>query len=71
MKILILAFFAFCTVAFAQTYDTNNDVVQTFAGAGIPGYIDGQGQSTEFSSPSSIVADNSGNLYVLIIYESG
>jgi streptogramin lyase len=48
----------------AQTYDTNGEVVQTFAGAGIPGYIDGQGQSTEFSSPSSIVADNSGNLYV-------
>jgi hypothetical protein len=51
--------------AAAQTYDTNNDVVQTFAGAGIPGYIDGQGQSTEFSSTlGSIVSDTSGNLYV-------
>lgn len=54
--------------AAAQTYDTNNDVVQTFAGAGIPGLIDGQGQATEFSSPSSIVADTAGNLYV---YDSG
>ena len=48
----------------AQTYDTNNDVVQTFAGSGIPGYIDGQGQETEFSNPSEIVADTFGNLYV-------
>ena len=65
MRTLTLIFLAACTTAFAQTYDTNNDVVQTFAGAGIPGYIDGQGQSTEFSSAlGSIVADTAGNLYV-------
>lgn len=65
MRTLTLIFLAVCTTAFAQTYDTNNDVVQTFAGAGIPGYIDGQGQSTEFSSTlGSIVSDTSGNLYV-------
>ena len=48
----------------AQIYDTNNDVVQTFAGYGIPGYVDGQGQFTAFSSPNQIVSDTSSNLYV-------
>src|ERR1035438_3330496 len=48
----------------AQTYDTNNEVVQTFAGFGIPGYVDGQGQFTAFSSPSQIVSDTASNLYV-------
>ena len=48
----------------AQIYDTNNDVVQTFAGFGIPGYIDGQGQLTAFSSPAQIVSDTASNLYV-------
>jgi streptogramin lyase len=48
----------------AQIYDTNNDVVQTFAGFGIPGYLDGLGQLTEFSNPSQIVSDTAGNLYV-------
>jgi hypothetical protein len=50
--------------AAAQTYDTNNDFVETLAGFGIPGYVDGQGQLTAFSSPSQIVSDTSGNLYV-------
>ena len=49
----------------AQTYDTNNEVVQTFAGYGIPGYVDGQGMFTEFNQPSQIVADTANNLYVL------
>jgi hypothetical protein len=48
----------------AQIYDTNNDVVQTFAGFGLPGYVDGQGQFTAFSSPSQIVSDTASNLYV-------
>src|ERR1017187_243222 len=48
----------------AQTYDTNNEVVQTFAGYGIPGYVDGQGQLIAFSSPSQIVSDTASNLYV-------
>ena len=51
-------------LAQAQTYDTNNVVVQTFAGFGLPAYIDGQGQFTAFSNPSQIVADTAGNLYV-------
>jgi hypothetical protein len=50
--------------ATAQIYDTNNEVVQTFAGFGIPGYVDGQGQLTAFSSPSQIVSDTASNLYV-------
>lgn len=48
----------------AQNYDTNGDFVQTFVGSGIPGYIDGQGQLTEFSSPSIVLADTSSNLFV-------
>lgn len=50
--------------ATAQIYDTNNEVVQTFAGFGIPGLIDGQGQLTEFSTPTQIVSDTASNLYV-------
>src|SRR5665213_3409927 len=50
--------------ACAQTYDTNNEVVQTFAGSAFSGYMDGQGQLTMFSSPSQIVSDTSSNLYV-------
>lgn len=48
----------------AQTYDTNNVVVETFAGFGIPGYVDGQGQLTAFSGPSQIVSDTASNLFV-------
>jgi hypothetical protein len=64
MRILTLIFLAVCTTAFAQTYDTNGDFVQTFAGSGEVGYVDGQGQLTKFSNPSQIVADTSSNLYV-------
>jgi hypothetical protein len=48
----------------AQIYDTNGDYVQTFAGYGEQGWVDGQGQLTKFSNPSQIVADTSSNLYV-------
>jgi hypothetical protein len=48
----------------AQIYDTNNEVVQTFAGYGIPGYVDAQGQLAQFSNPSQIASDTASNLYV-------
>ncbi|MEI9865651.1 MAG: hypothetical protein WDN00_14095 [Limisphaerales bacterium] len=48
----------------AQTYDTNNVFVQTLAGYGIPGYVDGQGQLTAFSAPNQIASDTASNLYV-------
>jgi hypothetical protein len=48
----------------AQTYDTNGAVVQTFAGSGFSGYVDGAGQLTMFNNPRTIVADSFGNLYV-------
>lgn len=48
----------------AQTYDTNNVVVQTFAGYGIPGYVDAQGLLAQFSNPTQIVSDTASNLYV-------
>jgi hypothetical protein len=49
----------------AQTYDTNNVVVQTFAGSDFYGYVDGQGTQTMFNGPLFIVADSGGNLLVL------
>lgn len=51
--------------AYAQTYDTNNVVVQTFAGSGFSGYVDGQGTQTMFAGPAAIVADSSNNLFVV------
>src|SRR6266481_7828887 len=48
-----------------QVYDTNNVMVQTFAGSGFYGYVDGQGTQTMFYNPMSIVADSSSNLFVL------
>lgn len=52
----------------AQTYDTNNVVVQTFAGSGFSGYLDGQGTQTMFNGPLAIVADSSSNLFVFDYY---
>src|ERR1035437_1288736 len=48
----------------AQIYDTNNVVVQTFAGSGFSGYVDGIVELTMFNNPSAVVADSSGNLFV-------
>jgi sugar lactone lactonase YvrE len=48
----------------AQNYDTNNVMVSTFAGYGIPGYVDGQGLLTAFNDPTLIVSDTASNLYV-------
>ncbi len=48
----------------AQTYDTNGDYVQTFAGSGFAGYVDGVGQLTMFNNPNAIVADSHSNLFV-------
>ena len=51
-------------LAQAQNYDTNNVMVSTFAGYGIPAYVDGQGLLTAFNDPAQIVSDTSSNLYV-------
>jgi hypothetical protein len=69
MKTKILAVLAavmasFGWRAYAQTYDTNNEVVQTFAGSGFSGYVDGVGQLTMFNNPNAIVADSHSNLFV-------
>ena len=48
----------------AQIYDTNGDYVQTLAGSGFYGYIDGVGVLTMFHNPNAIVADSHGNLLV-------
>ena len=55
---------AFMWQARAQIYDTNNIIVQTFAGSGFAGYLDGQGTQTMFNSPNAIVVDSHGNLFV-------
>jgi len=69
MKFKLFAVLALIMVALgwradAQTYDTNNDVVQTFAGSGFSGYVDGVGQLTMFNNPNAIVADTHSNLFV-------
>ena len=48
----------------AQIYDTNNDVVQIFAGSGTAGNLNGQGTLAMFNNPSQVVADTSSNLFV-------
>jgi len=55
---------ALCWQADAQIYDTNNVGVQTLAGSGFVGYVDGQGALTMFSNPSLIVGDSLSNLFV-------
>ena len=52
----------------AQSYDTNNVVVQTIAGSGFSGLVNGQGVQTMFNGPTAIVADSSSNLYVFDYY---
>ena len=54
----------------AQTYDTNTVVVQTFAGSGFSGYVDGQGQLTMFHGPLAIASDSSSNLFVMDYYNN-
>jgi hypothetical protein len=65
---ILLALGAVCvTISWqveAQTYDTNLVMVQTFAGSGFYGYLDGVGQQTMFNWPREIVADSRSNLYV-------
>jgi hypothetical protein len=70
MKLRTLAPLFTLTIIFgwkaeAQTYDTNNVVVHTFAGSGFSGYLDGQGTQTMFNNPKQVVADTFSNLFVL------
>jgi NHL repeat len=66
ITLALWALAAICgSAAEAQTYDTNNVVVQTLAGSGFSGYVDGVGQQTMFNGPLRIAADSSGNLFVL------
>ncbi len=64
MAVLAAVMASFGWHAHAQTYDTNNEVVQTFAGSGFSGYLDGVGQLTMFNNPNAIVADSHSNLFV-------
>lgn len=50
--------------ASAQTYDTNNVSVQTFAGSGFYGDYDGQGVLTMFNAPTAMAANAAGNRFV-------
>src|SRR6266699_1985365 len=50
--------------ALADDYDTNNVIVQTFAGSGFYGYLDGSGTQTMFNNPSRLVADSASNVFV-------
>jgi hypothetical protein len=70
VRALLCLALAACLRASAQSYDTNGDFVQTFAGSGFSGYVDGQGTQTMFNNPSQIVADSSSNLFVLDVSNS-
>jgi hypothetical protein len=48
----------------AQIYDTNNVMVSTFAGYGIPAYVDGQRLLTAFNNPLQVISNTASNLYV-------
>jgi sugar lactone lactonase YvrE len=48
----------------AQIYDTNDDVVEVFAGSGNSGLLNAQGTLAVFSNPKFVAADTSSNLYV-------
>ena len=61
---IAIAAFLLVWPAQAQNYDTNNIMVSTFAGYGIPAYVDGQGLLTAFNNPTQIVSDTASNLYV-------
>jgi len=39
-------------------------IVSTFAGTGVPGFVDGPGINAQFNSPKGIEIDNLGNLFV-------
>jgi hypothetical protein len=65
MKALIsIVLLAVCVSGRSQSYDTNGDYVQTFAGSGFHGYLDGQGTQTMFYNPNMIVGDFQSNLFV-------
>jgi hypothetical protein len=63
-RICLLAFVLTLSHAMSQIYDTNSDTVQTLAGSGFTGYLDGQAMQTMWNGPQWVVADTSGNLYV-------
>ncbi len=47
----------------AQIYDTNGDYVQTFAGSGFSGDVNGVGVQTMFNNPNAIVTDSHSNIF--------
>lgn len=47
-----------------ETEKPTDRIVNTVAGAGNPGYIDGTGLNTSFNFPQKIITDASGNIYV-------
>lgn len=53
---------------FSQDYDTNGVQVETFAGSGFVGWVDGVGEQTMFNVPSAIACDSSNNLFVFDTY---
>ncbi|MEK7674707.1 MAG: hypothetical protein AAB676_02585 [Verrucomicrobiota bacterium] len=53
----------FLAAAQTVTYETNV-LVQTIAGSGFFGYLDGKGTQTMFNGPDGLTADSKGNVFV-------
>lgn len=63
---VIAAFVATMAIpVFGQIYELANVTANTVAGSGFSGYVDGVGQQTMFNFPINVVADSSGNLFVM------
>jgi sugar lactone lactonase YvrE len=62
-KLLALFILVAANGAIAQTYETNI-TVETFAGSGFYGYLDGVGALTMFYGPAALAADSHSNLFV-------
>src|SRR5579872_6951126 len=55
---------AVVTFTTAATLSSVSGTVTTFAGTGTSGYLDGAGTGAEFSNPTGMAIDASGNVYV-------
>ncbi len=66
MKIKVILFFLFLLINLSCEYDLEAQIINTFAGNGIPGYTGDGGAaiSAEIHNPYGVAVDGSGNVYI-------